>query len=945
MADGPYGYQVAAVVDGGQATHSARVGASTGSNNAPDLVVGTPTVSNSSPLAGASFTLRATVRNRGNGAAGSSTLRYYRSGDATITTSDTSVGTDPVRGLGVGNTSPESIGLSAPATAGTYYYGACVGSVANESDTGNNCSAAVAVTVGVAVAPDVVVGTPTVSNGSPLAGASFTLSATVRNQGSGAASATTLTYYHSSDATITTGDTSVGTDAVSGLGAGNTSAESIPLNAPSSAGTYYYGACVGSVANESDTGNNCSTAVRVAVVGSPDLVVGTPTVSDSSPLAGASLTLSATVRNQGGSAAGSTTLLYYRSSDATITTGDSQVGTDPVSGLGAGNTSAESIGLTAPATEGTYYYGACVGSVTNESDTTNNCSTAVRVTVVGPPDLVVGTPTVSDSSPLAGASFTLIATVRNQGGSAAGSATLRYYRSSDATITTGDSQVGTDPVSGLGAGASSAQSIPMTAPDTAGTYYYGACVGSVANESDTTNNCSTAVRVTVVAPDVVVDAPTVSNSNPTAGASLTLIATVRNRGNGAAGSSTLRYYRSGDATITTGDTWVGTDPVSGLGAGASSAQSIRLTAPATVGTYYYGACVGSVANESNTGNNCSAAVAVTVGAAVAPDVVVDAPTVSDSSPLAGASFTLRATVRNQGSGTAGGSTLRYYRSGDATITTGDTSVGTDPVSGMGAGNTSVQSIRLTAPATTGTYYYGACVDAVTNESDTTNNCSTAVTVTVVGPPDLVVGTPTVSDSSPLAGASLTLSATVRNSGGSAADSATLTYYRSSDATISTSDTWVGTDPVSGLGAGNTSPESISLNAPSSAGTYYYGACVGSVANESDTGNNCSTAVRVAVVGPPDLVVGTPTVSDSSPTAGASFTLSATVRNQGGSAAGSTTLLYYRSSDATITTGDTSVGTDPVSGLGAGNTSPESIRLTAPATALSRGNGRPGGGRE
>ena len=40
----------------------------------------------------------------------------------------------------------------------------------------------------------------------------------------------------------------------------------------------------------------------------------------------------------------------------------------------------------------------------------------------------------------------------------------------------------------------------------------------------------------------------------------------------------------------------------------------------------------------------------------------------------------------------------------------------------------------------GTYYYGACVDAVAGESDTTNNCTLSLTVTVDGPPpDLVVG--------------------------------------------------------------------------------------------------------------------------------------------------------------------------------------------------------------
>ena len=49
------------------------------------------------------------------------------------------------------------------------------------------------------------------------------------------------------------------------------------------------------------------------------------------------------------------------------------------------------------------------------------------------------------------------------------------------------------------------------------------------------------------------------------------------------------------------------------------------------------------------------------------------------------------------------------------------------------------------------------------------------------------------------------------------------------------------------------------------------------------------------LGAPDLVVSTPSVSADSPTAGASFTLSATVRNQGSSGSGATaTLRYYRS---------------------------------------------------
>ena len=182
--------------------------------------------------------------------------------------------------------------------------------------------------------------------------------------------------------------------------------------------------------------------------------------------------------------------------------------TDAVPGLSASATSGQSVELTAPAAAGTYYYGACVDSVTGESDTTNNCSLSVQVTVPPPPppppqvapDLMVGPPTVSDGNPAAGAAFTLSAEVRNGGDGDSAATTLRYYRSADATIAVSDREVDTDAVPGLSASATSGQSVELTAPSAAGTYYYGACVDAVAGESDTTNNCSSSVQVTVPQP-------------------------------------------------------------------------------------------------------------------------------------------------------------------------------------------------------------------------------------------------------------------------------------------------------------------------------------------------------------------------------------------------------------------------------------------------------------
>ena len=119
-----------------------------------------------------------------------------------------------------------------------------------------------------------------------------------------------------------------------------------------------------------------------------------------------------------------------------------------------------------------------------------------------------------------------------------------------------------------------------------------------------------------------------------------------------------------------------------------------------------------------------------------PDLVVERPTVSGNALTLGQSFTLSATVRNQGVGQAASTTLRYYRSSDATISASDAVVGTDAIGGLAASGAVHRSIGLTSPSSPGTYYYGACVDLVTGESDTGNNCSAAVSVTVaaVTPP-------------------------------------------------------------------------------------------------------------------------------------------------------------------------------------------------------------------
>ena len=573
--------------------------------------------------------------------------------------------------------------------------------------------------------------------------------------------------------------------------------------------------------------------------GAPDLVVETLSVSDGTPDSGETFTLSAMVRNRGDGDAEATTLRYYRSTNANISASDLEVGTVRVDALSASGSGDESIALAAPSEAGTYYYGACVDPVADESDIANNCSAAVAVTVTVPrPNLTVGPPAVDTANPDPGAAFELSVSVANDGDGDAGASRLNYYRSADAVVTAADTPVGSDALAALAAGDQSGESIPLTAPDTAGTYYYGACVEPVSGESDTTDNCSSSVAVTVVDPtpvfpDLVVGTPTVSENRPVPGSAFELTATVHNTGGGASNATTLRYYRSTDAVISTSDTPVDTAAVGALAASGTSRHAVTVTAPAIAGTYYYGACVDTVADETDAGNNCSVGVEIGVEKPVFPDLVVGAPTASENTLQVAAAFTLSATVTNRGDGDAEATMLNYYRSTEAAFTTMQVMTGSQPVGALAAAGSSSHSVTVTAPSTEDTYYFRACVDPVTDESNTANNCSVSVAVTVEAPapaPDLVVRA-TLSESSVPPGGSFTLTAEVRNAGSADAAATTLRFLDTENQ--------LGQADVQALTAGGTDAGSLDLTAPSAAGTYRYGACVDEVEDESDTTNNCS----------------------------------------------------------------------------------------------------------
>ena len=585
-------------------------------DQAPDLVASVTSVGDAGILyVGESFTINAEVHNQGTGPAASTTLRYYRSTDRMISTSDARIDTDHVDPVPVSETMPESLSRTAPSRTGTYYYGVCVDPVAGESNILNNCSQAFPATVLERTSPDLVASVTSVGDAGILyVGESFTINAEVHNQGTGPAASTTLRYYRSTDRMISTSDARIDTDHVDPVPVSETMPESLSRTAPSRTGTYYYGVCVDPVAGESNILNNCSQAFPATVLErtSPDLVASVTSVGDAGILyVGESFTINAVVYNQGTGPAASANLSYYRSTDRTISTSsDTLIGTDVVDPVPVSETRAESLSRTAPSRTGTYYYYVCVVPVAGESDTRNNCSVAEPgyVEESAKPDLVIWKFVTNEKSAEPGAQITFTVNVRNLGNAGSPSTTFMIFMSPSSTSRE-FRQYAVD-VPPIGASDDQEFYILRPGPNLNGRLHFWACLDPVpGGESNTGNNCSDTDYIDfeeTAKPDLITGIRSVGDDGIIySGAEYKVRVGVRNYGNATSASTTLRFYRSDDRTISRDDDPLDSVTLEPLAPGASVDKEITRTALRTPNTanYYYG-CVDEGAGDPS--YRCSA---------------------------------------------------------------------------------------------------------------------------------------------------------------------------------------------------------------------------------------------------------------------------------------------------------------------------------------------------
>ena len=243
-----------------------------------------------------------------------------------------------------------------------------------------------------------------------------------------------------------------------------------------------------------------SATVRSA--GAPDLEFTNVTPTSVTGTPGGTVQADFTVSNTGTAMAAATTMRIFLSTNSTISTTDTEGGNAAFRSLAVGQSRTITGTVRLPSQDsGTFYFGICIDAVAGESDTGNNCSQGVRVTVGGSggPDLVVS---VSRSSATVspGGEFSYDITVRNKGNAVAAATRVRTFSSTDANISTNDTQIGSAasvPSLGPSQEASGTRAITVSAGAPAGTVHLGECVDAVSGESDTNNNCSSAITVTI----------------------------------------------------------------------------------------------------------------------------------------------------------------------------------------------------------------------------------------------------------------------------------------------------------------------------------------------------------------------------------------------------------------------------------------------------------------
>jgi subtilase family serine protease len=289
---------------------------------------------------------------------------------------------------------------------------------------------------------------------------------TTKNQGAAPAAGSATAFYLSPNTTINATDTLLGARQAGALVAGGSETVSTPLQIPDglTPGTYYIIARADANATVPETIETNNDRASGAIQIGGDLVItaiGVPATG----IAGGTLTVTDTTKNQNVAPVAQTSTGFYLSSNSTFETTDTFLGSRTVPALGSMGVQSGSTPVVVPqgTAPGTYYVIAVAdwNNAVPESLETNNtrASSAVRIG----PDLTVSSLN-APASAAAGATISGSDTTMNQGGESTPVSVTKFYLSTNTTLDASDPLIGTRQVIALGAGLSNSGSVSLTIP-------------------------------------------------------------------------------------------------------------------------------------------------------------------------------------------------------------------------------------------------------------------------------------------------------------------------------------------------------------------------------------------------------------------------------------------------------------------------------------------------
>ncbi len=474
-----------------------------------------------------------------------------------------------------------------------------------------------------------------------------------------------------------------------------------------------------------------------------------------------------------------------------------------------------------------------------------------RAEAASSPDLIIENITWSPEEPSVRDTVTFTVVIKNQGSTRAGSSQVNYYINGD--YLTADFPDSIEP------GDTATETFFWEAQDGTHTIKAVADATGRVTEIDETNNEKT-VTIQPLLSDLIVESITWSPEEPSDGDSVTFAVTVKNRGEGKAGSSRVYFYID--------DSSRGYQDVPYIVAGG--AVTVTFSWIADAGSHTLRAVIDkdNQIAESDEGNNETSV----IFQALLPDLIIEEVTWSPESPVESDNITFTVFIKNQGTGKADYSQVAYYL--------GDAYLGSASVASLDSGASDNKSFNWIAGANPHDLRIIADANETVAESDEGNN-EKAVPFPIL--PDLVIESVTWSPENAGAGSTLVFTVTIKNQGSAKAGLFGIHLY--------IDDAHRGYQEVEEIEIDDTVTKTF--NWVARAGSHTIKVVLDSTEKlaEIDETNNEET-FTYSEASAPDLVIQDISWSSANPPAGETVTFTVTVKNQGGGKTDTFYIAYY-----------------------------------------------------